>query len=124
PLLKLVVALNLVFLLAFLIMVAMATSRARAEIPACTGINLLEGLEQDDPALLASIRSEAARTPNGSGLLWKIEKEGIAPSYLFGTMHMTDPRVTSLTSDAQSAFDSSSTVVIETTEVLDQSAML
>jgi len=30
------------------------------------------------------------------GLLWKIEKPGVAPSYLFGTIHSDDPRVTTL----------------------------
>ena len=45
---------------------------------------------------------------------------GQRPSYLFGTMHMTDPRVTALTPTAQKAFDGAGTVVIETTEVLDQ----
>ena len=29
----------------------------------------------------------------GSGLFWKIEKEGRKPSYLLGTMHVADPRV-------------------------------
>ena len=39
-------------------------------------------------------------------------------------MHMTDPRVTALTPPAQQAFDGAGTVVIETTEVLDQAKMM
>ena len=46
------------------------------------------------------------------------------PSFLFGTMHMTDPRVTKLPSAAQKAFDAADTVVIETTEILDQAKMM
>ena len=37
--------------------------------------------------------AEAARADdlvNGEGLLWRIEKPGLAPSYLFGTIHSTD----------------------------------
>jgi uncharacterized protein len=37
--------------------------------------------------------AEAARADdlvNGDGLLWRIEKPGLAPSYLFGTIHSTD----------------------------------
>jgi uncharacterized protein YbaP (TraB family) len=37
--------------------------------------------------------AEAARADdlvNGDGLLWRIEKAGLAPSYLFGTIHSTD----------------------------------
>ena len=30
------------------------------------------------------------------GLLWKIESKGVAPSYLFGTFHTSDPRITTL----------------------------
>ena len=34
--------------------------------------------------------------PNAEGLLWKVERASSAPSWLFGTMHVPDPRVTSL----------------------------
>jgi hypothetical protein len=39
-------------------------------------------------------------------------------------MHITDPRVTTLPAAARTAFDAAGTVVIETTEVLDQSKMM
>jgi len=121
--LRLIAAINVLFLLSFLLMVAIATSQARAEV-ACTGENLLAALETDDPALLQKIDAEAARTPNGKGLLWRLEKDGREPSFLFGTMHMTDPRVTDLPAAARAAFDTSTTVVIETTEILDQAKMM
>lgn len=122
--LKLIAAANLLFLLSFLAVLLFATGKARAEIPVCEGRDMLAALDESDPALLAEIRAQAAETPNGKGLLWKIEKDGVPPSWLFGTMHMTDPRVTELPPAARSAFDSSKTVVIETTDVLDQKAML
>jgi uncharacterized protein YbaP (TraB family) len=34
--------------------------------------------------------------PNGDGILWKIEGKGAAPSYLVGTMHVTDERLLTL----------------------------
>lgn len=122
--LRLVAAANLIFLLSFLLVVVLAAGEARAETAVCTGNDLLAELGASDPAALERIRAEAAATPNGSGLLWKLEKDGVAPSYLFGTMHLTDPRVTTLTPQAQAAFDGANTVVIETTDVLDQSAIL
>jgi uncharacterized protein YbaP (TraB family) len=124
PALKLLAAVNLLFLISFAFMLTLATGKARGEIPACTGIDMLAAIERDDPALLARIRTEAAATLNGDGLLWKLERAGQAPSFLFGTMHMTDPRVTSLTPAAEQAFESSRTVVIETTEILDPAKML
>ncbi|MBA3448741.1 MAG: TraB/GumN family protein [Pseudaminobacter sp.] len=124
PALKLLAAVNLLFFLSFALMLAFAAGQARADTPVCTGADMLAALEESDPALVAKIRTEAAATLNGHGLLWKLEKAGEKPSFLFGTMHMTDPRVTSLTPAAQSAFDAAQTVVIETTEVLDQTKML
>ena len=110
-------------ILAFAVAALLATERANAEATACTGSNMLPALESD-PALAQQMRAEAAETVNGKGLLWKIEREGATPSFLFGTMHVTDPRVTSLTPAARSAFDAAGTVVIETTEVMDQKKML
>jgi len=94
--------------------------RAQAEdVAACDGVSLVEQLAATAPDKLAAARSEAAGTENGKGLLWKIEKDGTAPSWLFGTMHITDPRVTRLPDAAQAAFDAAGTVVIETIEILD-----
>ena len=38
----------------------------------------------------------AERLLNGKGLLWKVEREGTPPSWVFGTMHVSDERVTAL----------------------------
>ncbi len=69
--------------------------------------------------LLVSISTCLADTPakppilHPKGLLWKIEKAGIQPSYLFGTMHVSDPRVTTLASQVEQAFTSSQHFVME-----------
>lgn len=91
---------------------------------ACSGINLFTQLEKTDPALAQKVKAEAAGTMNGKGTLWKIESGGLPPSFLYGTMHVTDPRVTSLKPKARKAFNASQTVVIETTDVLNQAQML
>jgi uncharacterized protein YbaP (TraB family) len=124
PLLKLLAAASLLFLLAFAATLVMAVGRANAEPVACTGKDMLAELKQGDPAKYAAVEAEAAKVENGKGLLWKIEKPGVAPSFLFGTMHVTDPRVTTLMPAAQAAYDAAGTVVIETTEVLDQQKMM
>lgn len=38
------------------------------------------------------------------GLLWKIESTGVTPSYLFGTYHTNDPRITRLPCPVEEAF--------------------
>lgn len=85
---------------------------------------MLSALQKNDPASYRKIEAEAAATPNGKGLLWKLEKPGEKPSFLFGTMHMTDPRVTTLPPEAQKAYDAAGTIIIETTDVLDKQKMM
>jgi uncharacterized protein len=48
-----------------------------------------------------------------SGLLWRIHTAGKQPSYLLGTIHSTDPRVTQLRSSVAAALDGSDRFVME-----------
>ncbi len=88
------------------------------------GVNLIDGLETRDPASWQELQREADAVPNRRGLLWKVDKDGVAPSYLFGTIHLSDPRVLTLPRAAIDAYRSASTVVIETTDVLDPKTFL
>lgn len=121
--LKLLVALNVLFFLSFLIVMLLA-GRAHAGAPACAGSDLLSALQKNDPATFSKVEAEASAVPNGKGLLWKLEKPGEKPSYLFGTMHMTDERVTTLPPAAKQAYDGAQTVIIETTDALDKARMM
>jgi len=122
--LRLLAAANVLFFLSFLAFLLIATGKVRAEMPVCAGKDMLAALQVDDPSAYEKIEAEGRATENGSGLLWKIDREGAPSSYLYGTMHVTDPRVTGLPQAAQAAYDGAATVVIETTEVLDQSKMM
>lgn len=90
-----------------------------AAAASCGGNNLLEQLANDDPAAYQQVLDVAEQTLFGDSLLYKLEKEGVEPSYLFGTMHLTDPRVISIPKQAQEAIDSSDVVAIESVEILD-----
>ncbi|WP_183647484.1 TraB/GumN family protein [Brucella daejeonensis] len=92
----------------------------------CTthGVNVVEGLRKDNPAIWRELRREADAIPNHMGLIWKIEKEDIEPSYLFGTIHLTDPRVLKLPKEVGNAYRAANTVVIETTDILDPGVFL
>jgi len=93
---------------------------------ACTphGVNLMEGLATKDPASWQELQRKADKVPNRTGLLWKIEKEGVEPSYLFGTMHFSDPRVMTLPKATDEAYRSANTVVVETADILDPKFLL
>ncbi len=69
---------------------------AHAQAPVCTGKNVLEELRTSDPPAHARILAAAAAAENANAILWRIDKAGTAPSYLFGTMHLTDERINAL----------------------------
>lgn len=68
-------------------------------------------------ALLPVLAEEPPPTHQGTtvenALLWRIEQPGRAPSYLFGTIHSADPRVTHLPEPVAAAFQASDALVLE-----------
>lgn len=97
--------------------IALLLAKPAAAANTCAGTNLLTGIT--DQNVLAKINSDAALIPNGKGILWRIGKTGLPDSYLFGTMHVTDPRVVNLPVHVEAAFNGADILVIETTDVLD-----
>jgi uncharacterized protein YbaP (TraB family) len=73
--------------------------------------------QASDPALLAKIMAEAAATENGGALLWKIERNGRPASYLFGTVHLTDERVTRFSPAVQLALNEAKTIALEVSDL-------
>jgi uncharacterized protein YbaP (TraB family) len=55
-------------------------------------------------------KSAAAST---RGLLWKIESPGVKPSYLFGTIHSDDARITQLPLEVKERFDRAASFTME-----------
>lgn len=49
----------------------------------------------------------------GHGLLWKLAAAGVPPSYVFGTVHSGDPRVTRLPLQVNRAFEDSDEFMME-----------
>jgi uncharacterized protein YbaP (TraB family) len=88
-------------------------------IPAqrCTGVNMLDELKTNAPQIYAEIRASAEATANAGAVLWKIERPGVEPSHLLGTIHMTDPRVTAFSPRLLTALSQSETVALEVADV-------
>lgn len=114
---------NVLFVLSVLLVLLIATKEARAEGPGCGGSDLVAMLAKEDPGMLEAVYAEAAGTPNGKGLLWKIEKDGTEPSFLFGTMHIGDPRVLDLAPPVRDAFEAAETLALELADLDDPQAM-
>lgn len=73
-------------------------------------------------ALLGAVAADSASTSAGPlapsdkyahGLLWRIETDRAAPSYLFGTLHSDDPRVTALPNQVRDSFDRARSFTME-----------
>jgi uncharacterized protein len=81
-------------ILVFFLAVIGATAAMAQPIPThCGATDLLKQTAKADPAAYAKIAAAAKAVINGDGLLWRVEKAGVQASYLFGTMHSTDPRL-------------------------------
>ncbi len=104
-------------LMASLLLILLGLLPAKAQ--ECGGENLLEKLHRDEPDRYAAVIAEGRKVPNGTGLFWKIEKDGLAPSYLLGTMHVTDPRVLKMPAGAAEAHARARMIIIESEEILD-----
>lgn len=50
---------------------------------------------------------------SGKGILWKVEKPGVMPSYVFGTIHSEDERVINLPEEVNNVFTEAKTFAME-----------
>ncbi len=99
-------------------LVLLAPEAARAGEPArCEGRDLFAELKARDPDAATEAEKAFAATPNRHGRFWRVEKEGVAPSHLFGTIHTTDPRALALPAPVEAAFGKASTYVMEAVDV-------
>ena len=88
---------------------ALTLSFAAAEPPkACRGSDLtqIEGLA-------AAKSARADDLVNSDGLLWRVDKPGLAPSYLFGTIHSTDESALAIARRAAQSISGSKVVATE-----------
>lgn len=81
--------------------------------PACIGRDLLADLRDRSPQERQRIDEVAAATANAGALLWRIEKPGVAPSHLFGTVHLSDDRVNALPPSVEQALGGAQRLALE-----------
>ena len=75
--------------------------------------------------LFAGTASRAAPIADDArGLLWKVEGKNQKPSYLFGTIHIADPRVTNLPPPVRTVFDAADALLVEVVPDVESMARL
>ncbi len=47
------------------------------------------------------------------GLLWRVAREGVAPSHVYGTIHISDARVAALPEPVRRSFDAANSLMLE-----------
>jgi uncharacterized protein YbaP (TraB family) len=86
----------------------------RKRVEACQGIDLIARLAQTDPIGHRRIVTRAVDTENSQAIFWLIEKEGLEPSYLLGTVHLSDDRLKRLPVAAEMALERAEQLAVET----------
>lgn len=81
----------------------------------CQGQDLFPKLEAAAPSAFAAIKQDARAMPFGRGKLFRLSHEGLAPSYLFGTLHLSDLRITDFSALLRAALANSKIVALEAT---------
>lgn len=79
----------------------------------CGGSDMLAEMAIKSPAVFARIEAAAVATPNAEAVLWRIERAASKPSHLFGTVHLSDPRVTTFSPALTAAIGSSKRIALE-----------
>ena len=95
-----------------------AEQKAKQAKAACSGTNMLQEFKNTDPALYETIIAAEKEVKNDGALLWRISGNGMpAPSYLFGTVHLTDERVTNFSTRVQKIITGSAVVALEVADI-------
>ena len=87
--------------------------------PACRGQDMFQEIKDSDPKAAEEIRAAADQVPNARALFWRIEAKTpeVAPSHLFGTVHLTDDRVLKLPPAVRTALEGARKVALELKEM-------
>jgi len=93
---------------------------AEQALQRCQGSDMMAELKTRAPETFRAITEESRQTANTEAMLWKIEKDGLAPSYLFGTMHLSDPRIAQLTDRQKALIAQSKAVALEVADISDK----
>lgn len=85
--------------------------------PDCRGEDLLPRLAAEDGEAARRVDEAASRIQNGNAMLWRVTRAGTQPSYLFGTIHLSDDRVLNLSPTVREAIAGSRVVALEIADV-------
>ncbi|WLT08511.1 TraB/GumN family protein [Bartonella apihabitans] len=95
---------------------ALLEQKKQAEPPVCSGEDLTKKFSKEENR---KFMERARKIKNGNARFWKVEKKGTKPSYLFGTMHVSDPAIVNLAPKVKTALENADRVALELSEAAD-----
>ncbi|MEL6217789.1 MAG: TraB/GumN family protein [Pseudomonadota bacterium] len=81
----------------------------------CLGRDMMSDLRVSDPSAHKEILARAKAVANGSGRFWEVRAPGVAPSYLYGTLHSTEAAERGLLPAAREALSQARVLMVELT---------
>lgn len=96
------------------------TTQRKAAPDECNGRDLIAELKNTNPEIHQRIISDGGKVVNTEAVLWKLTKPGLEPSYLLGTMHVSDPRMTALSDKVKAALATTKTIALEIADLSPQ----
>jgi uncharacterized protein len=82
----------------------------------CSGHDLFPELQAQAPASYAAIVGSTSAMPFPRGKLFRLSRAGSPPSYVFATLHLSDPRIVNFPSRLRTVIAESKVVALETIE--------
>ncbi|MEQ1671763.1 MAG: TraB/GumN family protein, partial [Hyphomicrobium sp.] len=83
----------------------------------CISRSVLDELDARDRSKLETILKNAGNSSNSQAMLWRIEKAGVDPSYIFGTVHIADEGLQELRPAVREALAVARSVTLEAAEL-------
>ncbi len=94
-----------------------ASSGKDSPIDGCRPASLLNELDGKDRFKLEQLLRKAIGVENSQAILWRVEKDGVEPSHVFGTVHVVDENLRELRPATLAALAQSKTVALEAEEL-------
>ena len=80
---------------------------------------MLAELATTDPKVYATVMQAKGESSNAEAVLWKVDAPGGQTSHLFGTIHLSDPRVSVLSDNVKATLGKSTMLAVEVADLSD-----
>jgi uncharacterized protein YbaP (TraB family) len=99
-----------------IIVAVLCLAASRGLAAECQGHDLFPALNSEAPDAYAAVEAAASAMPFRHGKLFRLSRAGTDSSYVFATLHLSDPRVTSFSPRLRAALTDSKIVALESVE--------